>query len=64
MSGRKALADWEADELRLMRSRGASLRELADRFCVSERTVERYLKDYVTNPEACARHHRAVEGDK
>ena len=46
MSGRKALADWEADELRLMRSRGASMRELADRFCVSERTVERYLKDY------------------
>lgn len=46
MSGRKALADWEADELRLMRRRGATLRELADRFCLSERTVERYLRDY------------------
>ena len=53
MSGRKALADWEAKELRLLRSRGASLRELAERFCVSERTVERYAKDYVKGPEAC-----------
>lgn len=53
MSGRKALADWEAEELRLLRSRGASLRELAERFCVSERTVERYVKDYVKGPEAC-----------
>ena len=42
----RRLSDWEADELRLMRRRGATLREIADRFRLSERTATRYLRDY------------------
>lgn len=42
----RRLSDWEADELRLMRRRGAALREIAERFRLSERTVRRYLMDY------------------
>lgn len=43
--GRK-LADWEVEELLAMRRRGASLREVADCFGLSERTVSRYLRRY------------------
>ena len=38
-----ALSDWEVDELLSMRRRGASLREVAARFSLSERTVRRYM---------------------
>lgn len=40
----RALSDWEADELRALRRRGESLRALAARYGVSERTVSRYLR--------------------
>ena len=43
--GRK-LADWEAEELRSMRRRGASVSALAARYGVCERTVRRYLTEY------------------
>lgn len=39
-----ALSDWEVDELIAMRSRGASVAEVAARFSLSERTVRRYLR--------------------
>ena len=43
---RSALADWEVGELLSMRRRGATLREIARRFSLSERTVSRYLRRY------------------
>lgn len=44
MAGRPRLADWEVDEMLLMLRRGASVAEVAARFRLSERTVQRYVK--------------------
>lgn len=41
---KRALADWEADELLMMRRRGARVAEIASRFSLSERSVYRYLR--------------------
>lgn len=43
---RGALADWKVGELLSMRRRGATLREIASRFSLSERTVSRYLRRF------------------
>lgn len=40
------LADWEVDELLMMRRRGATLEEIAMRFSLSERTVSNYLRRF------------------
>lgn len=41
-----ALADWEVDELLMMRRRGASVAEIAMRFSLSEHTVRNYLRRF------------------
>lgn len=43
--GRK-LSDWEAEEMRSERGRGASVAALAERYGVCERTARRYLYEY------------------
>lgn len=46
-SGRcPALADWEVDELLMMRRRGATLEEISMRFSLTERTVRKYLRRF------------------
>lgn len=41
-----ALADWEVDELLMMRRRGATLEEISMRFSLTERTVRKYLRRF------------------
>ena len=43
---KRLLSDWEVEEMRSLRRRGASLRELASLYGVCERTVGRYLREY------------------
>ena len=43
---RLALADWEIDELLMMRRRGASLEEISMRFSLHKRTVISYLRRF------------------
>ena len=50
MAGRRGsglkLAGWEVEELLSMRRRGAAIREIAERFGLSERSVHRYLRRF------------------